>query len=305
MSAVTTRQWPLLIDGVAVTTDKTKTIYSPWDACEVATVSVGGRDETMRAVDAAVRAMKECVPTHERAAILDRAAVGVEDRADELARTMALEIGKPITAAHVEIGRCIETLRFSAAAARTLSGRVVQMDAHRDGPHHLGFTLRVPIGVVAAITPFNFPLNLAAHKVGPALAAGCATVLKPPSGSPLTNLLLTEIFWASGLPPGWLSVVVGNASEIGDVFVEDDRVRAITFTGSSKVGWELRARAPHKRVALELGNSTPLIVCADGDLEAAAQVAAATGASVSRVSPASRSSASSSRTACLTGSRTW
>src|SRR5262249_2790017 len=130
---------------------------------------------------------------------------------------------------------------------------------------------------VAAITPFNFPLNLAAHKVGPALAAGCATVLKPPSGSPLTNLLLAEVLWESGLPPGWLSVVVGNASEIGDVFIEDDRVRAITFTGSSQVGWELRARAPRKRVALELGNSTPLIVCADADLDAAAQVAAATG----------------------------
>ena len=277
MSVITTREWPLLIAGEHVVTGTTKAIYSPWDGSEVATVSVGGRDEAMRAVDAAADAMKEGLATHERAVILDRAALGVEDRADELATIMALEIGKPVTAAHVEIGRCVETFRFSAAAARTLSGRVIQMDAHRAGPNHLGFTLRVPIGVVAAITPFNFPLNLAAHKVGPALAAGCATVLKPPSGAPLTNLLLTEILWKAGLPPGWLSVVVGNSAEIGDVFVEDERVRAITFTGSSKVGWELRARAPRKRVALELGNSTPLIVCADANLEAAAHVAAATG----------------------------
>jgi acyl-CoA reductase-like NAD-dependent aldehyde dehydrogenase len=277
VTAITTREWPLLIAGEHLATGTTRSIYSPWDGSEVATVSVGGRAEALRAVDAAADAMKEGLATHERAAILDRAALGVEDRADELATIMALEIGKPVTAAHVEIGRCVETLRFSAAAARALSGRVIQMDAHRAGPNHLGFTLRVPIGVVAAITPFNFPLNLAAHKVGPALAAGCATVLKPPSGAPLTNLVLTEILWDAGLPPGWLSVVVGNSAEIGDVFVEDDRVRAITFTGSSKVGWDLRARAPRKRVALELGNSTPLIVCADADLEAAAQVAAATG----------------------------
>jgi acyl-CoA reductase-like NAD-dependent aldehyde dehydrogenase len=277
VSAVLTRHWPLLIDGESVATGKTRTIVSPWNGSEVATVSIGGREEALRAIDAAARAMNEGLATHERAAILDRAAVGIEERADELANIMALEIGKPVTAAHVEIGRCIETLRFSAAAARTLSGRVIQMDAHRAGPGHLGFTLRVPIGVVAAITPFNFPLNLAAHKVGPALAAGCATVLKPPSGSPLTNLLLAEVLWNAGLPAGWLSVVVGNAGEIGDVFVEDERVRAITFTGSSAVGWNLRARAPRKRVALELGNSTPLIVCADADLDAAAQVAVATG----------------------------
>jgi acyl-CoA reductase-like NAD-dependent aldehyde dehydrogenase len=277
MSAIDVKEWPLLIDGEPVETDRTATITSPWDGQEVATVAIGGAAETRRAIDAAERAMQTGLPTHERAAILDRAALAVEERADEIARVMALEIGKPVTAGHVEIGRCVETLRFSAAAARTLEGRVVQMDAHRAGPGHLGFTLRVPIGVVAAITPFNFPLNLAAHKVGPALAAGCATVLKPPSSSPLTNLLLAEILWEAGLPAGWLSVVVGKASEIGDVFVDDERVRMITFTGSSQVGWAIRARAPRKRVALELGNSTPLIVCADADLKSAADAATATG----------------------------
>ena len=213
MSVITTREWPLLIAGEHLITDATKAIYSPCDGSEVATVSVGGRAEASRAVDAAADAMKDGLATHERAAILDRAALGVEDRADELATIMALEIGKPITAAHVEIGRCVETFRFSAAAARTLSGRVIQLDAHRAGPNHLGFTLRVPIGVVAAITPFNFPLNLAAHKVGPALAAGCATVLKPPSGAPLTNLLLTEILWEAGLPPGWLSPTTADGAQ--------------------------------------------------------------------------------------------
>jgi acyl-CoA reductase-like NAD-dependent aldehyde dehydrogenase len=277
MSAIETTEWPLLIDGEPVETGRTTTITSPWDGEEVATVAVGGAEETRRALDAAERAMSAGLPTYERAAILDRAAASVEERADEIARVMALEIGKPVTAGRVEIGRCVETLRFSAAAARSLEGRVVQMDAHRAGPGHIGFTLRVPIGIVAAITPFNFPLNLAAHKVGPALAAGCATVLKPPSGSPLTNLMLAKIFWDAGLPAGWLSVVVGKAGEIGDVFVEDERVKMITFTGSSDVGWALRERAPRKKVALELGNSTPLIVCADADLEAAADAATATG----------------------------
>src|SRR5207249_3702693 len=131
----------------------------------------------------------------------------------------------------------------------------------------LAFTLRLPIGVVGAISPFNFPLNLVAHKLAPALAAGCAVVLKPASQTPLSALLLAELEEEAGLPPGWLSVVVGPSAEIGDVLVEDDRVRAITFTGSGEVGWKLRERAPRKRVNLELGNATPVVVAADADLD--------------------------------------
>src|SRR5919204_1075500 len=129
--------------------------------------------------------------------------------------------------------------------------------------------------VVGAISPFNFPLNLVAHKLAPALAAGCAVVLKPASQTPLSALLLAELEEEAGLPPGWLSVVVGPASELGDVLVEDERVRALTFTGSGAVGWELKRRAPRKRVNLELGNATPVIVAADADLDAAAKAMAA------------------------------
>jgi acyl-CoA reductase-like NAD-dependent aldehyde dehydrogenase len=132
----------------------------------------------------------------------------------------------------------------------------------------------VPIGVIGAISPFNFPLNLVAHKIAPALAAGCPVVLKPASQTPLSALLLAELEEEAGLPPGWLSVLVGPASEIGDVLVEDERVRMLTFTGSSAVGWSLRERAAKKKVTLELGNATPVIVDETADLEdVAARVA--------------------------------
>lgn len=149
------------------------------------------------------------------------------------------------------------------------------MDASAAGEGKLAFTLRVPIGVVAAISPFNFPLNLVAHKIAPALAAGCAVVLKPASQTPLSALLLAELEAEAGLPPGWLNVLVGPASEIGDVFVDDPRVAMITFTGSTGVGYALRERAPRKKVSLELGNATPVVIEADADLDdAAAKMAA-------------------------------
>jgi len=177
--------------------------------------------------------------------------------------------------ARVEAKRAMSTYTFSAVEARKLAGEMVPMDAAQAGEGKLAFTLRRPIGIVGAISPFNFPLNLVAHKLAPALAAGCAVVLKPASQTPLSALLLAELEEEAGLPPGWLNVVVGKASEIGDVIVDDERVKAITFTGSGPVGWKLKARAPKKRVNLELGNATPVIVAADADLEAAATKLAA------------------------------
>ena len=154
---------------------------------------------------------------------------------------------------------------------------VVAMDGSQAGTGKLAFTLRVPIGIVGAISPFNFPLNLVAHKVAPALAAGCAVVLKPASQTPLSALLLAELETEAGLPPGWLNVVAGSSADIGDVLIEDERVKALTFTGSDTVGWKLAERAPRKRVKLELGNSTPVIVEADADLEQTAMNVAANG----------------------------
>jgi acyl-CoA reductase-like NAD-dependent aldehyde dehydrogenase len=173
-------------------------------------------------------------------------------------------------AARVEAARAQSTFTMAAVEARKLAGDVVPMDASPAGVGKIAVTLRRPVGVVGAISPFNFPFNLVAHKVAPALAAGCPVVLKPASQTPLSALLLAELESEAGLPPGWLNVVVGPASDIGDVLVEDERVALITFTGSAGVGWALRGRAPRKRVNLELGNATPVIVAADADLDDAA-----------------------------------
>jgi acyl-CoA reductase-like NAD-dependent aldehyde dehydrogenase len=180
------------------------------------------------------------------------------------------EAGKPMKAARVEALRAMSTYTFAAVEARKLAGEIVPMDAAQAGTGKLAFTLRQPIGIVGAISPFNFPLNLVAHKLAPALAAGCAVVLKPASQTPLSALLLAELEEEAGLPAGWLNVVVGPASEIGDVLVENERVKLITFTGSSGIGWGLRERAAKKRVNLELGNATPVIVAADADVSLAA-----------------------------------
>src|SRR5213075_2234573 len=224
--------------------------------------------------DAAEEAMREPLPAHKRAEILVRVAGLLGRRHDEVARTISDEAGKPLKTARVEASRGMSTYTFAAVEARKLAGEVVPMDASQAGEGKLAFTLRVPRGIVGAISPFNFPLNLVAHKLAPALAAGCAVVLKPASQTPLSALLLAELEEEAGLPPGWLSVVAGGSAEIGDVLVEDERVRAITFTGSGSVGWKLKERAPKKKVNLELGNATPVIVAAAA-LDAAAKAMAA------------------------------
>ena len=219
--------------------------------------------------------MREPLPAHKRAEILVRVAGALGKRADEAARTISAEAGKPLKTARVEVARAMSTFTMAAVEARKLTGETVPMDASQAGEGKLAFTLRRPIGVVGAISPFNFPLNLVAHKIAPALAAGCAVVLKPASQTPLSALLLAELELEAGLPPGWLNVVIGPSAEIGDVLVEDERVRLITFTGSGAVGWKLAERAPRKRVNLELGNATPVIVEPDADVEdAAARMAA-------------------------------
>jgi len=273
--ATTATERKLLIGGEWIETGEWIEVRSPYDGVLVARVPKGDADAARRAVDAAQLAMAEPLAAHERAAILDRTAALVDERAEEIARTISAEAGKPVKAARIEVSRATSTFTMAAVAARTLAGDVVPMDASPAGAGKLALTLRVPIGVVGAISPFNFPFNLVAHKVAPALAAGCAVVLKPASQTPLSALLLAELELEAGLPPGWLNVVCGPAVEIGDVLVEDERVALITFTGSAGVGWKLRERAPRKRVNLELGNATPVVVAADADLEdATARLAA-------------------------------
>jgi acyl-CoA reductase-like NAD-dependent aldehyde dehydrogenase len=245
-------------------------VRSPYSGEIVGRAPRSGAEEARRAIDVAERALESPLPAHKRAEILVKVAGLIGRRHEEVARTICEEAGKPIKTARVEASRAMSTYTFAAVEARKLAGEMIPMDAAQAGEGKLAFTLRRPLGIVGAISPFNFPCNLVAHKIAPALAAGCPVVLKPASATPLSALLLAELEREAGLPDGWLTVLVGPASEIGDVLVEDARVRMITFTGSGEVGWKLQERAPRKRVKLELGNSTPVIVAADADVSAAA-----------------------------------
>ena len=268
--AATATERKLLIDGEWIETGAWVDVRSPYSGEVVGRVAKGGAGETRRALDAAERALANPLPAHKRAEILVKTAGLIGKRHEELARTISDEAGKPIKTARVEASRAMSTYTFAAVEARKLAGDMIPMDAAQAGEGKLAFTLRRPIGIVAAISPFNFPCNLVAHKLAPALAAGCPVVLKPASSTPLSALFLAELEQDAGLPAGWVNVVVGPSSEIGDVLVEDERVKLITFTGSGPVGWGLQERAPRKRVKLELGNSTPVIVAADADIDTAA-----------------------------------
>ncbi|MHB1139101.1 MAG: aldehyde dehydrogenase family protein, partial [Microthrixaceae bacterium] len=220
------------------------------------------------------------LPAHERAEVLDRVAVALAERNEEFARSISAETAKPIATARIEATRAVDTVRFSAAAARTFTGETVAMDASAAGVGKVGYVKRVPIGVVGGISPFNFPLNLVCHKIAPAVAAGAPMVLKPASATPLTALRIVRLFEECGLPPGWLNVVTCSGS-VANHMVEHDGVAMITFTGSPEVGWGIRAAAPRKRVGLELGNNAPVIIEADADVETAVKKIAAGGYSFS------------------------
>jgi acyl-CoA reductase-like NAD-dependent aldehyde dehydrogenase len=264
----------LLAAGEWAETGEWGEVESPYDGTVVGRVALGDAALVDRCAIAARAAFESGdFPQHERAAVLDRAAKLVGERLDDLALTIAAEAGKPLKTAAAEAGRCADTLTFSAVEARRLSGATVPMEASAPGAGKLGVTLRVPYGVVGAISPFNFPLNLVAHKLGPALAAGNAVVLKPAGQTPISALKLAAILLEAGLPQGWLSVVPGPGAEVGNAIVEHALIGALSFTGSAAVGWGIRSRVPHKKVNLELGSNAPLIVHSDGDWETAADKA--------------------------------
>jgi acyl-CoA reductase-like NAD-dependent aldehyde dehydrogenase len=224
-----------------------------------------------RAVDEAVRAAHEAfpawsaTPAHERARILRRTADLIGERRDDIARLIAREAGKPLKHAAGEVARAVETFTFSAEEARRIHGETVPMDASAAGEGRVGFYLRMPLGVVGAITPFNFPLNLVAHKAGPALAAGNTIVVKPAEETPLTAVRMAEIFAEAGLPDGALRVVHGEAAT-GEALVTHPLPAKITFTGSPPVGKRILSVAGLKRVTLELGNNSGTMVEPDADL---------------------------------------
>src|SRR5260221_1068185 len=264
----------LLAAGEWVETGEWGEVKSPYDGTVVGRVALGDAALVDRcAIDARAAFESGDFPQHERAAVLDRAAELVGKRLDDLALTIAAEAGKPLKTARAEAGRCVDTLTFSAVEARKLSGGTVPMEASVAAAGKLGVMMRVPYGVVGAISPFNCPFNLVAHKLGPAIAAGNAVVLKPAGQTPISALKLAAILVEAGLPPGWLSVVPGTGSGVGNAIVEHELAGALSFKGSAKVGWGTRSSVPHKKGNLELGSNAPLIVHSDGDWEAAADKA--------------------------------
>lgn len=271
------QRFGLWLDGRWHETDRWIEVRSPYDNSQVGMVSAGDAAHVHQAVEAAQRAMAHPLAAYRRAEILSHAAHLIEQRREDFARTIALEAGKPIRTARVEVARAVATLTFAAVEARTLTGEVVPMSGAAAGTGKFAFTIREPVGVVGAITPFNFPLNLVCHKVAPAIAAGCAVVLKPASTTPITALKLAEVFLEADLPRGWLNVIPGSGGEVGNALVEHPDVALISFTGSVEVGYAIRERVPHKKVLLELGNSSPLIVFEDADLDAGAQAVATHG----------------------------
>jgi acyl-CoA reductase-like NAD-dependent aldehyde dehydrogenase len=261
----------MIIGDERVETDTRIEVRSPYDNRLLGTVAEATTDHLDAAVAAAGAALAAgVIPTHERAAILDRLAVSLTDHHEELAQTISAESAKPIAIARVEAARAVDTVRFAAAVARTMTGELVTMDASSAGVGKTGWVKRVPIGVVGAITPFNFPLNLVCHKVAPAIAAGCPVVLKPADKTPLSAIRLGELLLDEcGLPPGWLNVVPCYGPTAAHLAEHPD-VAMITFTGSAAVGWQIRANAPRKRVSLELGNNSPVIIEPDADVASTA-----------------------------------
>jgi acyl-CoA reductase-like NAD-dependent aldehyde dehydrogenase len=259
------------VGGSFRTEGKPLAVRSPFDGAVVAEVTMADA----RTLDAATEAAAGAQPAmaalsrEARAAILERIAEGVARRREELARTLSGESGKPITYARLEVARAQDTFRASADAARALAGEEIPLDGARSGEGRLAFTRRFPVGPVASITPFNFPLNLVAHKVGPAIAAGCANVVKPASATPVSALLLADIAREAGVPEGGLNVVVADR-RVGQRLVEDGRFRLLTFTGSAEVGWRMKGEAGKKKVVLELGGNAAAVVLPDADVDHAA-----------------------------------
>ena len=236
---------------------------------------VGLADERLleEAIAAAAGAapVMAAMPAYRRSEILGKAVEILRRRREEFARTIATEAGKALKWARVEVDRAITTFTIAAEEARRIHGETVPLDGVPAGQGFFGFYVRRPLGVIAAITPFNFPLNLVAHKVAPAIAAGNAIVLKPASATPMSSVLLCEVLEEAGLPEGGINLVIGSGSTIGNRLVEDPRVAMVTFTGSAAVGQEITRRAGIKRITLELGNTSPVIVARDADLDLAAR----------------------------------
>ncbi len=263
----------MLIGGNWVTKDKVLEVRNPFDDSVVDTVPRGTPEDAVKAIAAAVEGarLNRRLPVHARAEILHRVAHYVEEHQEDFARTIATEGSKTIREARKEVIRCINTISLAAEEAKRLLGETIPFDSMPGSESRVGYFYRMPIGVIVAITPFNDPLNLVAHKLGPAIAGGNSVVLKPATVTPISALKLAEAFLECGLPPQILSVVTGSGSELGPVLVQDERVRMISFTGGVEAGRVIVQQAGLKKIGMELGSNSPVIILSDANLERAVE----------------------------------
>ncbi|MED1470032.1 aldehyde dehydrogenase family protein [Bacillus salipaludis] len=259
----------LFINGRDVEADNYAPLYSPYSDEVIAEIAMADEHLTKEAIKAAQEAFLVIskMAAFERSAILEKVVELLKERADEAAEVIAIESAKPISFAKGEVSRTIETYKFAAEEAKRIHGETIPFDAAPGGVGRIGYTVRKPIGVIGAITPFNFPMNLVAHKVGPAIASGNSIVLKPASQTPLSALYIAELFKEAGLPDGVLNVLTGSGSVVGEAIIKDDRVQMITFTGSPAVGIGIRNKAGLKKTTLELGSNAAVILDKDTNID--------------------------------------
>jgi glyceraldehyde-3-phosphate dehydrogenase (NADP+) len=269
----------MFVGGEWVGKSQTIPVINPYDNTVVDTVPRADADDVERALATAVRGAQVMrrLTGYQRAQILRKAADLVTQRAEDLARTITLEEGKIIAESRIEVARGAEILTLSAEEAKRLGSEVVPLDGAPGVTKQFGFTIRVPCGVVVAISPFNFPLHLVTHKVGPALAAGNSVIVKPATDTPLSALKLVELLLEAGIPAEGIQCLTGSGGEVGEKLVADPRVRKITFTGSRDVGERICKVAGLKKVTMELGSNSPVIIMPDADMEKVATAVAATG----------------------------
>jgi len=262
-------EYKLLIDGQWVDAGPALEVKNKYDGKLVGTVPTARREDVEAAIDAAERAEDAMadMPAYKRADILLRTAALLRERSDDLAKTIAAEAGKALKFARAAVDRAVSTFTIAAEEAKRLHGETIPLDAVPAGEGYFGFWTRRPVGVIAAISPFNFPLNLVAHKVAPALASGNTLVLKPASTTPLAAVKLCQILMEAGLPAGAINLVVGSGGTVGEWLVTDPRVDKITFTGSPEIGRHILSVAGIKKVTLELGNTSPVVIAPDADLD--------------------------------------
>ena len=259
----------MYLGGEWVDRDEKITVLNPYDGSVLDTVPSASIEDVDSAVASAERGAREMakLTAYQRFEILHRTAELLNERREQLGRTITMEEGKTITEGRTEVDRAVQTISLSGEEAKRLYGESIPFDAAPSWTGQMGFTLRVPCGVVAAISPFNFPLNLVCHKVGPALAAGNSVIIKPASDTPLSALALTEILLEAGAPPEAVQCLTGSGGRVGDPLVADPRVRKVTFTGSRDIGERICRTAGLKKVTMELGSNSPLIVMPDADIE--------------------------------------